>query len=437
MARVLGAPEDHALAFLTDRVVLYYAGLDDVSLPFGEARRQLATTAAAQPLYLKALLLVADFVVVPPSFLFAWSAYCQGSVGPQDIARLHQAQILLSPVYRGMTSGLDFLDYKLGTGSRDETAFIRAAWDSLQPLFDALPVFNRDVGLQSGGFHRGVSEEVEHLNIPVRARDSLQAVLGVAPDALVRTSRTDLHQEAQALEARGILSRRQFRGVFHAINRAYYHQGARTYGAAIAVPAAPRYAVLGSRMFQPDGGIVVAYDPEVILALLAGFGIEREEVQGLPLQNLLRLRESRNWRDFTAAYSRMAFAVQGLQFHSGRLSNADVEHLKAVFLGSCLKTSSDQQARYRRLLERYSKGEVVVTSLGLGGLGLALTPIAGFFLGLLPVVLYFSGVTAGLGKRFADKIEAESTAFFRFVNDLQQVADRARLLPSAPPTGVA
>lgn len=53
------------LQYLSNKVVLYYAGLDNHSLPFGEGANMVGRTAYDQITYLKTLSLVADYIVVP------------------------------------------------------------------------------------------------------------------------------------------------------------------------------------------------------------------------------------------------------------------------------------------------------------------------------------------------------------------------------------
>ena len=63
-----------AHSFLADRQVVYYAGLDDIALPFGELLRVIPESPERHAVYLKALSLVVDHVVIPPSFYFPWVA---------------------------------------------------------------------------------------------------------------------------------------------------------------------------------------------------------------------------------------------------------------------------------------------------------------------------------------------------------------------------
>ena len=74
-----------------DRVVLYYAGLDHRSLPFGEGDKLAKAWANDQALFLKVLSLVSDYIVIPPSTYFSWANYQTKKELVGQLHDLHQS----------------------------------------------------------------------------------------------------------------------------------------------------------------------------------------------------------------------------------------------------------------------------------------------------------------------------------------------------------
>src|SRR3989304_7229691 len=151
---------ESTLGFMGGHVTLYYAGLDSDSLPFLEGARLVKKSSTSQIAYLKALALVTDNIVVPPSFYFYWANTHRNQNLFSLLLELYKAGIVVSPIYTSMNMGTDFLEQKLYQGSSSDRTLIQANRDTLIPFFRSMPVFHRDVRRQSSGYKELFTKQI-------------------------------------------------------------------------------------------------------------------------------------------------------------------------------------------------------------------------------------------------------------------------------------
>src|SRR3990172_12831077 len=109
-----------SLNFLKNKNVIYYAGLDEKGLPFHESARKILGLSIKNITYLKALSLVADHVVVPPTFFFFCIPAEEGRVYHKQLLPLFSERHVLTTVYGGLNKTRDFLALKKEKGFEDE-----------------------------------------------------------------------------------------------------------------------------------------------------------------------------------------------------------------------------------------------------------------------------------------------------------------------------
>lgn len=201
---------EKTLSFLADNIAIYYAGLDHEGLPFGEGERLIARTAKDQIIYLKALSLVADYIVVPPSNYFLWVDKLQTNKVLDELKLLYEAGIIISPIYSSMNMGTDFIEKKKKDGSYLDKRMIRKHGDKLNPFFQAMPVLHRNVRRQSGGFRGFLIQEMPKLKGPVLFKNRIDEILFCSQDNEILISR---HQFSDQLY-HAIRSNEINRGIF-------------------------------------------------------------------------------------------------------------------------------------------------------------------------------------------------------------------------------
>lgn len=418
-------PDD--LAFLHHKVVLYYAGLDVLALPFGEAASAIARRQRLNLSFIKALTLFVDHVAIPPSFFIEplrQGALPRSAVG--YLAPLYAAGWVVSPIYEGMGSTRDFLEHKLKTTKRALTSgVLMREMQVAGNLFREIPVLHRNVQVQSAGFLRRVSDTMRkrlHRQQPLLAMAStmLHAVEGRYGIPLSREEA--LAALGDALK-NGKLTPRQLRSLHYLVSGSYFAQGAETYNAAVALPGAVRYGILGKEMFTTrPNRVLVAYDPELLLDLLRSFGIRTEEVDNLSPTDLQVLHASPQFAAFRDSYYRFAVDTQELLGSLGRLSASELAELRNTIFIEFHATHGHTSKRVERKRSRWGLAENIFWSISLGALGFAVGDWWGLILGGIPPALQAGGTTERVIERFAQ----QEHAFHQYLTFLDSILVHVR-----------
>ena len=421
-------PLEATLRFLGNAVNVYYAGLDSDSLPFSEGKRLVRKTSCDHILYLKALAFVADHIVVPPSFYFFWTDVHRDHVVLGQLAELYHAGILISPIYMSMNLGTDFLEQKLARTSTRERALIQANRHLLIPFFRQMPVLHRDVRRQSGGYRELFAQELASLRIGAEARKAIERFADAPQYDEVLLSREHLQVFLYASLNTCKLTRREFRHCFYAANRSYYRQGAVTHDAIISLVGAERYSVLGPSAFCAPRGILIAYDPMVLLGILESIGIPRTVIRRLSADDINAIRKAPVFPVFRDAYYDFAVALQDLALQaqtrlvsrrglSGLANNVQIQAISRIL---------HEQKRYLKWQRWWNMGEMITFSAALGVAGFFVIPLVGAVLGAVPVLAYSLGLTPKLSDLVVSRLAEKELPFYIFTRELRAVTERLR-----------
>lgn len=417
-------PVEESLRFLEGAKSLYYAELDHESLPFREGERLILRTAREQIVYLKALSLVTDYVVVPPSFYFFWVHAHRDTDLVRELTQLYQARIVISPIYTSMNMGTDFLEQKRENGSSLDKTIIDQYSDLLVPFFREMPVIHRNVLRQSSGFRDFLTQEILCLNGPSKLKTNLDAMIFEPANKEVLVSRAQIGKQLISAQNTQNLSRRQFRQYYYTVNRCYYRQGAITYDATISLVGAERYSILGGQMFNNPHGILLAYDPLVVIGILESLGIRRSLLRKLSIDDLVEVRMSPAFAAFRDAYSTFATTLQKLELRSRRVSQRLLGKSKEQMNVRLLAQYFIESDRYERYVKWWNVSEMGFFSLALGAIGFFVIPVVGAVLGLVPIAIYTFGLTPRLSDFVIQRMYEQELPFYLFINELQSVTNQ-------------
>jgi len=417
---------ESTLSFLEGHVTLYYAGIDSDSLPFSEGCRLARKSAYAQIAYLKALALVADYIVVPPSFHFYWAEAHRDQTLFCRLLELYKSGIVVSPIYTSMNLGTDFLEQKASQGSSVDRLLIQNNQDILVSFFRELPVLHRDVRRQSGGYRDLFSRELPLLPGGSNLRGAVKSFILAPQQSDILLSREQLHAFLACNYRAGHISRKDFRQYFYAANRSYYKQGAFTYDSAISLLGAERYSILGEKAFHSPCGVLIAYDPFVILGILEYLGITRELIARLSIEDLLTIRETAAFSAFRDAYHQFAIILQEIAIQSKRLSNRVIVSAKHRMQEEALSRFFREERVYSDLQRHWNIGEMTFFAVALGITGFFVIPLIGALLGAVPILAYSLKLTPRLSDFVVSRLAEKQLPFWAFVHELRELAERIK-----------
>lgn len=414
---------EETLRFLDGRVVLYYAGLDHQALPFAEGQTVFKRNSVLHVRYMKALSLVADYIVIPPSFLMYWSASPHARSAYNGLLRFYDAGIVLSPVYAGMSLASDFIEYKSQFGAPQDKSLIGAHSIFLKSLFNSIPLKHRDVRSQSEGFRSLVSNEISLIRGNECVRNELSQALFEDRHSVVVASRSDINDTLLSYLTAGTLSQREYRGFFYANNRAYYKQGAITYDADVSLVGAQRFTAPAKGLFHGARGIVVAYDPEVVIRILSNFGVTSRVLDAMTMGDILNIRASDPFKRFVVSYRDFSKALQNLELRMKRLSGPNIILLKETICGRFMEQYLSENA-YRKQIQAYvPMTEAAITAVALGAATFFVSHLLHAILGLVPVALYRTRVIHDLAELVVDLIVQKEAPFLMLVDEVSKLAE--------------
>jgi hypothetical protein len=417
---------EDTLRFLEGHLTLYYAGIDSDSLPFPEGSRLVKRCSASQTIYLKALALVADYIVVPPSFYFFWANTHRNPAFFSHLLELYQAGIVVSPIYTSMNMGTDFLEQKSSQGSSADRNLIQANRDILVPFFREMPVFHRNVRRQSSGYKELFTRELPLLGGSHQLKRETESFINSPQQAEVLLSREQLLTFLSAAHNSQRVSTGDFRRYFYAANRSYYRQGAITYDGAISLLGAERYSILGQQVFRPPCGVLIAYDPLVVLGILGSLGISRNMIASLPTDDLIAVRRTTAFAAFRDAYRTFALSLQELAMHTGSVSRNVLLDLSHSIQTAAVSRVLTEEKLYSDRQRLWNIGEMSFFSLALGVAGFFVIPLIGAALGAVPILVYGFRLTPKLSDFVISRLTEKQLPFCVFVRELRAITEHMK-----------
>lgn len=401
---------------------LYYAGLDSYSLPLGEGERLLSKNTVDQLTYLKALSLVSSQIVVPPSFYINWVKKDHDNKVILELSDMYQADIIISSVHSSMAVTLDFLEYKKSVNSAKDRSDIEENIIPLTQLFKNIPLTTRDVYIQSGGFREKIILELEKNVSGSKYRSELvnELTRGSINEG-VQLARNNVNERHYQALLKGEIDKRELRSMYYATNRCYYMQGARTYNSKVAMPGAYRYSAYGPSLYDANNGVVLGYDPVVVLGILNSFGITKGMVRDLTIPELDEIRGSKYFDQFVLDYNEFSAELQQLHLATVGLSRNKMIDLQ-------MKIRQGFTARYFKEAElkmesskKMSFTESTLFAAALGTTGFFVIPVVGALLGLAPIVLSKTGATNRIHNYVTDRIGGTSSSFLNIIEAINNI----------------
>jgi len=417
---------DEDLNFIKGATCIYYAGLDHEALPFSEGEKQIKFSSNDQIQFIKALSLVADYIIIPPSFFFYWSSIHKNRKILRSLLDLFQANIVLAPIYTSMNMGTDFLEYKMRQGSFQDKDIISSHKQLLISFFHDIPVLHRNVHIQSGGFKELLKDEFSNIQSPPSVKKRIHPLIFNTKNKEVQVSRSQIHNELDNSIQYDGLNKYQYRKYYYAANRSYYKQGAITYDAIISLVGAERYSVLGKDIFSDKRGILIAYDPLVIVGILESIGITRQMINLLSINDLIDIRRSNIFPVFRDAYYSFALTLQELSLSVNKISKTTIFNIKTDIAKQFISRYFTEEIHYRKYVANWNFGEMAFFSLALGTAGFFVIPLVGAILGIIPIILYKLNLTPKLSNLVIEKIVDKETSFYIFVKELQKIVKNIR-----------
>lgn len=418
---------DQELQFLNDKIVVYYAGLDDESLPFNEGKKLICETANEQISYLKALSLIVDYIVIPPSFYFYWSNFTTSPESFSTLLKLYEANIIISPIHSGMNCTSEFLHYKLSSNDIKDKKLIKNNWSLIEPFFKKIPVLHRNVNRQSKGFKTILSEDFENQIFRVEVADRIFDLLIDRQQFNIAISRNLLETKFEELYRKDIININEFRKLYYTTNKSYYKQGARTYSSNISIIGAERYSILGKDIFIDKNSILLAYDPLILIGILENFGINKNIISNLSVNDILKVRESNTFKSFKNAYKEFAEELQRLEILTKRISKEKLILLKAKIKTRFMQKYFKEMSKFENKKDLWNLSEMIFFAIALGSIGFIVIPLVGAILGLIPIIIYKAGLTPSLSNYVINNLIEKEIAFFRFIEELRNFTNEIDL----------
>lgn len=227
------------------------------------------------------------------------------------------------------------------------------------------------------------------------------------------------------------LKKHQYRKYYYATNRSYYKQGGITYEAVISIVGAERYSVLGKELFSEKHGILIAYDPMVILGIFESMGISKALINRLSIEDLIEIRESSIFAVFREAYYSFALTLQELAMSTNRISKSFIFNSKSEFTKEFISRYFTEEVLFRKYTSNWNIGEMTFFALALGTVGFFVIPVLGAVLGVVPILLYKLDLTPKLSNVVIEKITEKETPFFLFINELRDISKNMKKIESS------
>jgi hypothetical protein len=404
------------------KINIYYAGLDNYSLPLGDGEKLISVSSAKQVDYIKLLCLVADHVVVPPSFYFYWIGGGKTKLRIPQLMDLYQAGYVSSAVHSTMSDSTEFLEHKLAYGTTEDKRYIKENKKVLDDLFSEIPLTKRDVTVQSGGFREKVEGDIIRAYRDSKYKELLLSILSNHPmRGGVIASREEVNFLHYSAYNKGMLNKQELRKYYYTTNKCYYHQGAITYDSVISILDAHRYSVLGKYLFETKHGIQLGYDPQIIQGIFNSFGIGNNLISALSVEDVRKIRDSSVFEPFKTSYHDFTIELQKVELMLNGLSKEKLLRAQVVFREKFMSKYFDQSKNYDKKMSYWAFSEMTIFALALGVVGFFVIPVIGALLGFLPIVLWKTGLSLRFGEYVVDQLTETRTAFYQFISELKQL----------------
>lgn len=385
---------------------VYYAGFDSNGLPFSESKKKILKTLKEQSIYLKALALIVDKIIIPPSFYFYFIHLIKinsAEKGLNTIKDLYQAGILVSAMYQNMNSTCDFIEHKRQTGTEEDKFFIKISSIELENLFKEMPLFHRDTKIQSQGFSEKLVSNIYS-----------QKDFSYFDEEIIKN--IQFHNDINILNREIIfnlleknnhkINKSKYRKIYYYTNKAYYKQGALTYDAIISLVNAERYSIFQLDLFEQNrNSILIGYDPTVIIEILSLFNINEVMIQEISIKDLLTIRNSKIYNKFKNEYYSFAITLQSL-------TSISREKLEKIRKDIIIKFS--QNVNYNN---KYDTHEQLVLSGLLGVTGFFVIPVVGALLGFIPNLLAKNDIS--ISNYVTYKFDKHNDVFKKFIKEIK------------------
>jgi len=412
------------LQFMKNIEVVYYAGLDPIGPHVLKGRSNYNIN--QQVVFLKALGLVLDHIVVPPTFFFPAFPF-DGQPAPfiKDLIELYQCNILSSPVHSGMTSSYDFLIVKEGHGSRFDRKYIKNRKKNLSLLFKNMPLLHRDVHVQSNRFNYLLEQQV----VKFRNIDWLQRIFesAYAMEEMeqIKISRDSILELAKQQLINQNISKSQFDKLYQMTMSMYYAAGAETYYADISTVNSEIFNSLGVDRFSSNSQrILVGYEPVVLLNIFKAHGISETMIKSLSIHDISLFRSTDVFRRFVKKYKEFSEQLQSCLSTYKKPTQSLLQQLKTdILIKFC-------QQRNRAFEIRKSYSFWHEARLGFyigifsGVAGFMVSPLIGAILALIPPALYAIKAQDKLINYMVDRIASSETVFDDYIQDLKYLTNR-------------
>ena len=408
-------------------VRIYYAGLDNYSLPFSEGNKLQGCWANNQIDYIKLLCLVSDHVIIPPSFFPYWIGTKKAPNNLSQLYELYQAGFVSSAVHSTMNMSKDFLEHKLIFGTEEDKFNIKNNQQKLNLLFSEIPLSKRNVINQSKGFKERMIEDIN-----INAKNSyykdllINNLIEQKQKGGVLASRENINQHHHYALNRGDINKTEFRKYYYTTNKNYYHQGAMTYNSIISTLDAYRYTILGKSIFENDNGLYLAYDPQIIMMILNNFGISNTIVQELNINELTMIKQSQIFHKFKQQYFEFAKSLQLLNLQLSNFSKERLYKMNSYFQKEFNKSYFNQQTHYNKMTKRIDHVITTVFSFAFGLAGFVIDPLLSMLFGFIPLILSASGIINLLSDYIIERFDSSEMTFYKFIEEIKKCTARIK-----------
>jgi len=416
-------------SLLKEKKNLYYAGLDDKGLPFGESLKFIVQSSKKNITYLKAESLFVDHIIIPPTFLFycipsdkkeSWDFY-------REISSLFVGKYLVTSVYGGINRTSDFLSLKIEKGEPEEINLILNKMTILRSLFDSIPLLCRDVEEQSSAFKQKFISSIDSAPDSRLDQGTKETLLDLIEDnekvGGIALSRYRTILLLNNLRREGKINEGIYQEIYYRMNSSYYIQGAETYFANISCLNSPKYPILIRGSLETESSkILIAYDPELILSILRAHNINEGHINKMTVSDIERIKESNSFRVFRDRYQKFAESLQKCLNGVDEISKTNLIKLDQKIIEQFQQEYLIGRKLSDKMKSRYSILENMFFSTATGILGYLLGGPLGAMLGAVPVILQVSRITPRISDLIIDRIGNHEKAFYEYVKIIDKVS---------------
>ena len=414
---------DNSIKFLENFIVSYYAGLDYKSLPFNKSAKQIYKHPDIHIAYLSALSLVVDYIVLPPSFNLFWSSSNLSKYSRKKLIDLYQSGILISPIYKGMNTGTNFLDYKLSNVPKNERETIMKVYPFLHNLFSEIPVFHRNIKHQSHGFREKVLHEFSGYRDNSAFYSNIIKPFLKPENEEIEISRDRLFLYLAFLLRNKKITKAEYAELYLKINKAYYIQGAQTHESYISLLNTKYFNKFEKSLYIGKSNLLIGYDPNILLSIFNSLGISAKLIYKLSINDILKLREPIHFTPFKKLYNDLSVEMQRITFLS-RLNQIDLNKLSNNLI-SKLEIEYKKESLYiDKFKYNYRLIEALFYLSASTGVGLLISDILSYLIGASGALLLINNTSDKIADTIISRLSYESSSVYKVINLLRSFSDK-------------